>query len=208
MSAQPKKLMSPEEYLAIERKSPIKHEYYRGEMYAMSGASREHNLISVNIAASLHAQLAGKACETYAGDMRVKIPVEGIYVYPDLVVTCEKPKFEDSAVDTLLNPQVVIEISSASTENYDRGRKFAYYRQVDSLREYILVSQNYAHIDRFFPGDDGVWRLSDASGLDGIIELPSIDCRLKLADVYAKVEFPPEDELNRAAGLFRPGESR
>jgi Uma2 family endonuclease len=208
MSAQAKKLLSPEEYLALERKSPIKHEYHRGEMYAMSGASREHNLITMNVAASIHGQLAGKTCEAYMGDMRVRIPSAGIYVYPDLVVTCEQPRFEDAEVDTLLNPQVVIEVTSESTESYDRSKKFGYYRQIESLREYILISQNYAHIDKFYPGEDGVWRLTDASGLDAVMELPTIGCRLKLADAYAKIKFPPEDEVNLASGLFRDGEMR
>jgi Uma2 family endonuclease len=207
MPAHGKRLLSPEEYLAIERDVPIKHEYYRGEMFAMAGASREHNLISGNIAASLYAQLANRPCEHYQSDMRVKVSATGLYVYPD-VVTCQKPQFEDDILDTLLNPQLIIEVGFDSTEKYDRMQKFDHYRRIESLREYVLVVHNRPHIDRFARGDDGKWSLNDASGLDGVLELPIIGCQLKLADVYAKVELPPIEELNRAAGIFGPDEPR
>jgi Uma2 family endonuclease len=140
--------------------------------------------------------------------MRVRILSAGVYVYPDVVVTCEKPQFEDAEVDTLVNPLVIIEVSSRSTESYDRGKKFGFCREIESLREYVLISQQSAHVERFFRGDDGVWRFNDANGLEAVMELPTIGCRIKLADVYAKVEFPPEDEINRAAGLFPSGETR
>jgi Uma2 family endonuclease len=207
MSAQPKGLLTPEEYLAIERDVPTKHEYYRGEMFAMSGASREHNLITVNISASLHEQLRNRPCEVYQNDMRVKVAATGAYVYPDVVVTCQKPRFEDDVLDTLLTPQVVIEVESVSTGLYDRTDKFAHYRKIESLREYVLVSHDHPHIDRFALGDDGVWGLTDVDGLDGVLQLPTIDCQLRLADVYAKVEFPPRDALLKSAGIFRKDES-
>jgi len=208
MSTQPTNLISPEEYLALERKSPVKHEYRRGEVFAMSRSGREHNLVRGNVVASLHGQLAERCFEAYASDMRVRILSAGVYVYPDVVVTCEKPQFEDAEVDTLVNPLVIIEVSSRSTESYDRGKKFGFCREIESLREYVLISQQSAHVERFFRGDDGVWRFNDANGLEAVMELPTIGCRIKLADVYAKVEFPPEDEINRAAGLFPSGETR
>lgn len=189
MSAQPKRLLTPEEYLAIERDVEAKHEFYRGEMFAMGGASREHNLITGNVGASLHAQLANRPCEAYQNDMRVKVSASGLYTYPDVVVTCEKPRFEDDKFDTLLNPQSIIEVLSDTTEKYDRGKKFEFYRQIDSLREYALISQDRAHIELFTKGDDGVWKLSEATGLDATIELAAIGCRLSLADVYAKVSW-------------------
>lgn len=208
MSTSPKRMLSPEEYLAIERDEPTKHEYYRGEMFAMSGATREHNLIGGNIFATLHAQLARRKCEVYQNDMRVKIPTTGLYTYPDVVVTCHRPQFEDGVFDTLLNPQVIIEVVSDSTENYDRTRKFAHYQQIESLREYVLVAQKWAQLDRFILGDNGIWGLTTAGGLDGVMELAAIDCRLHLADVYAKVDLPPIEEVNRAAGILGPDEPR
>jgi len=189
MSAQPKRLLTPEEYLAIERDVEAKHEFYRGEMFAMGGASREHNLITGNVGAALHAQLANRSCEAYQNDLRVKVAANGLYTYPDVVVTCEKPRFEDDKFDTLLNPQSIIEVLSDTTEKYDRGKKFELYRQIESLREYVLISQDRAHIELFTRGDDGHWRLSEATGLDAAIELAAIGCRLALADVYAKVSW-------------------
>lgn len=189
MSAQPKRLLTPEEYLAIERDVEAKHEFYRGEMFAMGGASREHNLITGNAGASLHAQLANRPCESYQNDMRVKVAASGLYTYPDIVITCEKPRFEDDEFDTLLNPQSIIEVLSDTTEKYDRGKKFELYRQVESLREYVLISQDRAHVEVFARDGDGPWSLSETSGLDASIDLRAISCRLALADVYAKVSW-------------------
>ena len=189
MSAQPKRLLTPEEYLAIERDVEAKHEFYRGEMFAIGGASREHNLITGNAGASLHAQLANRPCEAYQNDMRVKVAASGLYTYPDIVVTCEKPRFEDDKFDTLLNPQSIIEVLSDTTEKYDRDKKFELYRQIESLREYGLISQDRVHIELFTRGDDGHWRLSEATGLDSEIELAAIGCRLTLADVYAMASW-------------------
>jgi Uma2 family endonuclease len=208
MSTSPKRLLTPEEYLAIERDVPTKHEFYRGEMFAMSGVSHEHNLITMNIGASLHAQLKSGPCEVYQSDMRVKITATGLYTYPDVVVTCQQPRFEDKQLDTLLNPQVIVEVISDSTEAYDRGKKFDHYRKLESLRECLLVAQKYASIDHYRCDDHGNWTIALASGLDAEFDLPAIGCRLKLSDVYARVEFPPESEVDRAAGIFTDEESR
>ena len=121
--------------------------------------------------------------------MRVKVTASGLYTYPDVVVTCEKPRFEDDKFDTLLNPQSIIEVLSDTTEKYDRGKKFELYRQIESLREYALISQDRAHIELFTKGNDGVWSLSEATGLEATISLPTIACELALADVYAKVSW-------------------
>jgi Uma2 family endonuclease len=193
MSTQPQARYSPAEYLAIERASEIKHEYYAGEIFAMGGASREHNRVTFNLAVILGAQLKEKDCEAFVNDMRVKISKTGLYTYPDLIVTCEHPRFEDDQFDTLLNPQVIIEVLSDSTEKYDRGKKFAHYRRVESLREYVLVSQDRPLVEHYARQDDGHWLLTVANGLEATVELPTVDCRLRLADVYAKVEFPPEE---------------
>jgi Uma2 family endonuclease len=191
MSTAPQRRYTEAEYLALDRASEIKYEFYRGEIFAMSGASRQHNRINFNLSACLHGQLKDRDCDAYANDMRVKVQSTILYTYPDIVITCNEPRFLDSEVDTLLNPQVVIEVLSDSTEKYDRGKKFEHYRTVPSLREYILVSQDHAHIDRFALNEQGQWVLTDATGLDAVIDLSAVGCRLPLAEVYAKVEFPP-----------------
>lgn len=191
MSSVPHRRYTEAEYLAIERDVETKHEYYRGEIFAMSGASRQHNRITVNVSALLHDQLKNRPCEHFTNDMRVKVESTALYTYPDVVITCHEPRFLDEEVDTLLNPQVIIEVLSDSTEKYDRGKKFEHYRTIASLREYVLISQDRAHVDRFALNEQEQWVLNDASGLEAIIELTAVDCRLPLAEVYAKVEFEP-----------------
>jgi Uma2 family endonuclease len=208
MSAPPKRLLTPEEYLAIERDVQQKHEFYRGEMFAMGGASKEHNQITFNLAGALHAHLKNRNCAAFVNDMRVKVSATGLYVYPDVVVTCQNPQFEDDVLDTLLNPQVIIEVASDSTEVYDRTKKVKHYQQIESLKEYLLVAQKWPQIDRFARGEDGLWTVNIADGLEGVLGVPAIDCRLHLAEVYAKVELPPIEEVNRAAGIFGPDAPR
>ena len=193
MSSQPLPHVTVDEYLTIERDCKRKHEYFRGEMFAMAGASAAHNQITFNLARLLGNQLADRDCKAYVNDMRVKVSDTELYTYPDGIVTCEDPHFEDEHVDTLLNPQVLIEVLSDSTEKYDRGKKFELYREMESLRDYILISQDHAHIERFARDERGNWYLVDATGLDAAMELPSVDCTLPLADVFAKVDFPPEE---------------
>jgi len=190
MSIQPTPRLTCHEYLAIERDSEQKHEFYRGEIFAMGGASIAHNLITFNLAATLHSQLADRNCTAFVADMRVCNSTTGLYTYPDGIVTCEEPQFEDAELDTLLNPQVVIEVLSKSTESYDRGKKFEHYRRIDSLQEYLLIAQDHPQIERFSRQEDRHWLLDEASGLDAVLHLPTIDCKLKLADIYAKVQFP------------------
>jgi Uma2 family endonuclease len=192
MNPNPLPKMTPEEFLAFERASDEKHEYRDGEVVAMSGAKRAHNLISLNIGSGLHASLKNKDCETYMSDMRVFVPSVRLYTYPDIVVVCGEPKFIDDEFDTLTNPLLLIEILSDSTEGYDRGQKFQNYRSIESLDEYVLVSQNAARIEKYVKHGDGFWLLSEAAGLDGSITLTSIDCTISLADVYAKVKFNDE----------------
>ena len=177
---------SAEEYLALERSASFKSEFHDGQIYAMTGASREHNLIAVNIARELSLQLKSRPCEAYVNDMRIKAAEARSYHYPDVVVVCEKPQFEDQQADSLLNPTVVIEVLSPSTEAYDRGEKFAHYRKIISLREYLLVSQDKPLIERFVREGDR-WVLTEAEGLDGLLPLESIGCSLALREVYDKV---------------------
>jgi len=175
-----------EEYLTLERSAPTKSEFHDGQIYAMTGASREHNLITFNIAGELRDQLKKRPCEAYINDMRVKSAEARSYHYPDIVVVCGTPQFEDAHVDTLLNPTLLIEVLSSSTEAYDRGGKFAHYRKISTLREYLLVAQDQPSIERYLRQGD-VWVLSEALGLDATVPLESINCVLSLREVYDKV---------------------
>jgi Uma2 family endonuclease len=192
MSAIPKTKLTPEEYLKIERKAEFKSEYFKGEMFAMAGAKRNHNKITTNLSGLVWQHLKGKNCESYSNDMRVFVPKSGLYTYPDVVVVCGEPKFQDNVFDTLLNPTLLIEVLSESTEGYDRGKKFQHYRSIESLQEYILVSQDEARIEKYVKSGDGFWVLSDAVGMDAEIKFDSIDCIIALGEVYDKVDFSDE----------------
>jgi Uma2 family endonuclease len=177
-------------YLALERQAETKSEYFNGGIYAMSGASRNHNRITINLGAMLHTRLRGKPCEPFVNDMRVKVSPTGLYTYPDVIVVCGEPQFEDDQLDTLLNPKVIIEVLSESTEKYDRGDKFAYYQTLDSLTDYLLVTQNQPYIEHFQRQTDGSWRYSAVQGLETEIGIATIGCELPLAEVYERVTFP------------------
>jgi Uma2 family endonuclease len=187
MSQQVKSHVSPEEYLALERKAEFKSEYLHGEIFAMTGTSRKHNLIAVNTASSLNQQLRGRPCEVYMSDMRVKVAASGLYTYPDVVVVSGQPQLEDDYLDTLLNPTVLFEILSKSTERYDRIAKSDYYRTLESLTEHLLVAQDEVLVEQYIKQADGHWSLTDFSSLDATIELDSINCSLALRDIYDKV---------------------
>lgn len=192
MSAVPKApFLSPAEYLARERQSATRSEYLRGEVFAMSGATREHNVINGNLFGEIRAQLKGRSCEAYSSDMRVKVAATGLYTYPDLTVVCGTREFDDSFVDCLLNPIVLGEVLSSSTEAYDRGDKAAHYRRIASLREYLLVSQNRVRVEHFVRQDDK-WVLSELDSVDDVLHLPSIDCHISLRDIYDRIEFSTE----------------
>ena len=195
MTSQPKSYVTPEEYLAFERRNEYKSEYINGEVFAMTGASRRHNIIAVNITSSLDRQLADRPCEIYAGDMRVRIASrrEYAYIYPDVVVVCGEPHFEDNHLDTLLNPTVLVGVLSESTEHYDRGRKFSFCREIEPLAEYVLVAQDEYRVEQYVKQPDGRWMLSDYRSLEDVVELTSVQCALALRDVYKKVSLPPND---------------
>ncbi len=192
MSAILKTKLTPEEYLEFERKSEERHEYFDGEIFAMSGAKRNHNKIVGNLSGLIWQHLKGKDCEFYPTDMRVFVPETGLYTYPDLVVVCGEPKFKDDVFDTLLNPVLLIEVLSESTESYDRGKKFQHYRSIESLQEYVLVSQDEARIEKYVKQGDGFWILSEAVGLESEIEFSSIECGIALSEVYDKIDFAVE----------------
>jgi Uma2 family endonuclease len=188
MSAQPveKRVWTAQEYLAWERQQPTRHEFFQGEVFAMSGATREHNLLVVNITAELRNALRKRPCETYPSDMRVKVPTTGLYTYPDASVVCGKPEFEDGSLDTLLNPLVLVEVLSDSSERYDRGKKFEQYRSIPSLTDYVLVSQEYVLVEHFRRGEGGTWVLSEARE-GGRVELSGPACTLEVDEIYLKV---------------------
>jgi Uma2 family endonuclease len=189
MSSQTRPRYTLQEYLAIERGSQQKNEYLNGEIFAMGGASERHNLIVGNVFASLHAQLRGQPCKVYSSDMRVKINVTGLYTYPDVVALCGEARFDDDQHDTLINPNIIIEVLSKSTEGYDRGEKFAHYRRVESLTEYVLISQERCRIEHYVRQPDNQWLMSEASQIEESLQLPSINCKLMLADIYDKVDL-------------------
>jgi Uma2 family endonuclease len=198
MSVQPKPRYSPHEYLARERSSSHKSEYFAGEVFAMAGASKRHNLIVTNLVGELRQQLKGRPCDVYPSDMRVKISRTGLYTYPDVTVVCGDAEFEDDQQDTLLNPTVLIEVLSKSTEAYDRGTKFEHYRKLESLQEYVLVAQSKPHVEHFVRQPDNHWLLSETNDLQAAFDLPSIGCRLAMAEVYDKVQLDAESDELRA----------
>ncbi len=190
MAANPKSLfITIAEYLTAERDAEEKSEYINGVVTMMAGASREHNLIAGNVARELGNQLRERPCEVYPSDMRVHDPISRSFLYPDIVVVCKEPRFLDQSVDTLLNPTVVLEVLSSSTERHDRGRKAWAYRQIASIQEYILISQEVPYVERFSRQPDGAWLLNDFQGLDAVLIVDSIVCTLPLSEIYLKVKF-------------------
>lgn len=187
MSSQTTPTFSPQEYLAIERAAQQKHEYFNGEIFALAGASERHNLIVLNLAAAIHGQLKGTACKVYSSDMRLKVNATGLYTYPDVVALCEEARFDDEQRDTLINPGLIMEVLSTSAESYDRGEKFAHYRRIESLQEYLLISQDKYRIEQYVRQPDNQWLMSEVSKLEERIKLPSIKCTLLLSDVYDRV---------------------
>jgi Uma2 family endonuclease len=183
--------LTPSEYLEFERASEERHEYVAGEVIAMAGASRAHNLIVANLARELGNRLLDGSCELYVNDMRVQASRDKAYFYPDVTIVCGQAVFEGESSDTLLNPRLIIEVLSPSTEAYDRGEKFARYRKLDSLRDYLLVAQDRPSVDRF-SRDGEMWSFESAEGLDANLHLPALDVQLDLVEVYRRVEWPAE----------------
>ncbi|MGC2238761.1 MAG: Uma2 family endonuclease [Pyrinomonadaceae bacterium] len=191
MSALPKPVYSADEYLALEENAEYRSQFYNGEIFAMAGASRKHNAISMNTSSNLHFQLRSRDCEIYQNDMRVKV-TETLYTYPDIVIVCGKPEIEKKRGENLLNPSVLIEVLSPSTEKFDRGEKAQFYRSMPSLREYVLISQDKSYVEHFIRQENGGWLLKEYSEMSETLRLPNIDCEIALSEVYAKVDFTEE----------------
>lgn len=189
-----KHLYTVDEYLALERSSEIRHEYVSGEIVDMAGATRGHNLITGNAAQRLRNQLEGGPCETYSNDMRVRTTPSD-YAYPDVVVVCEEPRFDDAELDTLLNPIVVIEVLSKSSEARDRGEKFSDYRGIESVKDIILISQHKMRVEHYVRQANDEWLLHEVTAPDGAIVIASIGCTLTLAEIYERVKFPAPRQL-------------
>ncbi|MFN7930612.1 MAG: Uma2 family endonuclease [Blastocatellia bacterium] len=180
---------SPEEYLRMERASDIRREYINGYVYAMAGESPNHGRIKMDAATAINIRLRGNRCETFTSDMKVRTPGLNIFGYPDVLVVCGKLVFHDQFKDVILNPKVIIEVLSPSTEAHDRGEKFASYRQLESLTDYLLIAQDKIHTEHFVRHGK-FWMLSEEKELTASVYLESIACQLTLQDIYARVEFP------------------
>jgi len=189
MSVHQKTLLTPEEYLAFERKSETKSEYLGGELFGRARASERHNLIVANLVAEFRSQFKSRPCKVYPSDMRVKIPASGLYTYPDVSAGCGEAEFEDDHRDTLLNPALIVEVLSDSTETYDRGKKFEHYRTLNSLSDYLLVSQDNSSIEHYVRQPNDRWLLTPYKDVQSAIVLASVNCTLSLIETYDKVDF-------------------
>lgn len=186
MATEPTRHLSITEYLALERASQTKHEYLDGEMFAMSGASRQHNRIAVDTGTYLAVQTEDRGCEVFLSDMRIRTPSD-LYTYPDISVVCGEARFEDAEFDTLLNPIVIFEVLSRSTQSYDRGTKLSHYMTIPSLAEIVLIAQDRVHVEHWVRQADGQWLVRELENLGQDLDLPSICCKLPLARIYRRV---------------------
>jgi Uma2 family endonuclease len=189
MAAITKELLSEELYLAQERKAERKSEFYKGEVFAMAGATKEHNSIVATLIGELYLYTKGKTCRVYPSDLRVYNPANTLYTYPDVTVVCGKEEYLDDTLDTLLNPQIIVEVLSPATEDYDRGTKFKLYRSIPSLQNYVLVSST-EQLAEVYTRNGDTWVLTTAKGLENHIHLSSINLTLALRDIYAQVDLP------------------
>jgi len=191
MTALEKRLYSEDQYLELERGSDLKHEFYRGELFAMAGGSEAHDLIAGNVRTRLTMQLFDRPCRVHGGDMRVKVEETGLYTYPDLSALCGPSEFATVSRTTLLNPALIVEVLSKSTQGYDKNEKFKQYRKIPSLRDYLLVSQHSVSLEHYSRQPEGFWRLDTYEALEDTFTLESIGCTLTLEGVYWKVDLEP-----------------
>ena len=185
------KRYTPQEYYALERKAEYRSDFFAGEIFAMAGGSTAHSLIKVNLTGELRSMLKGKRCGVYDSDQRLKVKTNGLRCYPDAAVYCGPLDYdeEDANTETATNPTVIFEVLSKSTEAYDRGLKAESYRTIESLKAYVLISQDRPHVELQERLPDGTWRLSWAAGMDGVIRLPDIGVEFSLGELYDRVDF-------------------
>ncbi len=178
-----------QQYLDLEQQSEARNEFVGGEIIAMAGASEVHTTITLNIGAEFRAHLKGGPCRAYTSDLRLKCEETGLYAYPDVMVVCNGPEFADGRTDTIRNPSVIVEVLSPSTEAFDRGKKFANYRTLPSLREYILVSQNEARVEQYKRKGDGFWLFSETKGQEEHLQLETQNLKVPMTEIYDGVSF-------------------
>ena len=195
VSTQPKVRITPEEYLALERKAETRSEYLDGEMFPMPGVTLQHVRIVVNLLVYLNTQFRDRPFEALGPELRLKVSPTGLYTYPDVMILGSDAKSEDTHNDTMLDPCVIFEVLSDSTESYDRGKKFAHYRSLDSLKEYFLVSQKEFRVERFARQEEGNWLYSEVTDPKGAIEIASAACRLQISQIYERVRFEDSSDL-------------
>lgn len=183
------KYYSEKDYLDFERNSQERHEYYKGEIFLMSGASYEHNVIEDNLRGILHSFLKNTHYRSFGSNLRIHIPVNSLYTYPDIMIICGEPKFHDQQFDTVLNPVVLIEILSPSTANYDRGAKFDLYREIESLKEYILIDSTTHHCVHYNRNMDNTWTLSETKNVNESLSIVSVELKIPLSEIYSGVSL-------------------
>ena len=189
MSAQPVGRITPEQYLEAERKAEFKHEYFDGEVFEMSGGTYSHAIILTNLACELHQALRDRSYGVIPKDLRIRVGSGRLYTYPDVLIVCGEPKFADDQKDTLLNPTLIAEVLSISTEAHDRGLKFAQYRTIESLQEYVLVSQHEPRVEKFCRQSADNWLMTECVGLNGTCRFESVNCEIPLSKIYYNVTF-------------------
>lgn len=181
--------VSAEDYLVMERASQHKHEYYQGEVFAMSGASLNHNHVFTNLFGFLSSKLKGKGCKPYGSDLRIHIPMNTLYTYPDISIVCGNPETTDNVFDTITNPCVIIEILSPSTKSYDRGDKFNLYRQITTLQEYILIDPETVSVEHFVKTDIHEWKLTELTNITDEFTIQTVGIRITLEELYLDIQF-------------------
>lgn len=204
MSSAAVKRLSPSEYLAFERASRTKHEFVDGEVFAMAGGSAAHNLIAVNLASELRNALKDGPCRVFSSDMRVLCPT-GLRTYPDVSVCCGEPQYEDDQQDTLLNPLVVIEVLSPSTEKYDRVKNFEHYRSIPSLREFAVVASDRQVVEHYARQADAAhWLLTITQSSRNSVRFPALNREIQIAEIYSKVDLPAAGPPLHDESVSRP----
>jgi Uma2 family endonuclease len=195
-------LISEEEYLALEQVSEVRHEFYEGEVFAMAGGNPEHALATTNLSSALNAALRSRGCRVYSPDLRVKVEASGLQTYPDVTVLCEAPKYTADKPPALTNPPLIAEVLSESTEAYDRGTKFHHYCRIPSLTTYILVSQSAPTVELLVRKAEFQWEHQVISGLDSLVEVPTLGIAVALRDIFAGIDFPPAQLRSPQAGTI------
>jgi Uma2 family endonuclease len=197
MSAEPDRKYTLDEYLELDRSADARYEYWNGEIFSMSGASESHDQINVNLIVSLRPKLREQSCRVFSADMHLLVPAAPPYRYADLSIVCAQPVFEKiGGVDALKNGVLIVEILSETTEAYNRGDKFTYYKSIDTFREYLLVAQHRPHVTQYVRQEDKSWSYREINDISAGLTLPSVACELSLIEIYQDVHFPPAPPLN------------